>query len=715
MADRVLAGRYELVLLVGRGGMGEVWEGRDRVIGRRVAVKLLSHQQGEGGGAELFFREARTAGRLNHHGVVTVFDMGEDPADGTLYLVMEYITGNDLAALLRRDGPPPIHRAVDWAAQTAAALAAAHAADVVHRDLKPGNLMLTTDNEIKVLDFGIARFMAATTQSSQVMGTLAYMPPERFNEHPGDARSDLYALGCVLHELLTGHTPFQPTGPVAMMTAHLTTPPTPPSHHRSDIPTTVDTLVLQLLAKDPADRPATAAEVHDTLRTLLHTTVPAPTEIPASNATPTVVDPPQPPRGAGPDERPVARSPHALPTQTAPPPLSSRRPDTPGQGTLQSPTRRRALQLGLGAGAVAAVATSVAALLRSGHERGSGGTGPRASPTRSRTPVADRGWAIALNSTISTTPVVAEEVLYAIDFDGLHAVEPSSGKRLWSGSLEQAGSLAASGSQVFVGCADGTVHAFDGGARPKWNFRSGKDRSTTVRAHGEAVCLVTDGVLYCLDAATGAKRWKSEREWRDHTLTVTGDTAYLSSWDDKLYALRLDDGDQRWTRPADGFLPGPPAVDASKGLLYLVDQDNAMALGMDDGRARWTSPVQDDGMESPSPAVVADDTVYVGGGDRLVYALNAADGKRKWAAGDRKGTIPAVADGRVYVADREEFSPTVLALDAKDGSEVWSVSPSKRVGLTADGNHPIVHDRLVYVATSAQLLAFNAATGTYPT
>ncbi|MFB8038179.1 protein kinase, partial [Streptomyces sp. NPDC056004] len=113
MTDRVLAGRYELASLVGRGGMGEVWEGRDRVIGRRVAVKLLSHQQSESGGAELFFREARTAGRLNHRGVVTVFDMGEDPADGTLYLVMEYIVGHDLAALLRRDGPPPIHRAAD--------------------------------------------------------------------------------------------------------------------------------------------------------------------------------------------------------------------------------------------------------------------------------------------------------------------------------------------------------------------------------------------------------------------------------------------------------------------------------------------------------------------------------------------------------------------------------------------------------------------------
>uniref|UniRef100_UPI00066A4962 outer membrane protein assembly factor BamB family protein n=1 Tax=Streptomyces sp. SBT349 TaxID=1580539 RepID=UPI00066A4962 len=398
-------------------------------------------------------------------------------------------------------------------------------------------------------------------------------------------------------------------------------------------------------------------------------------------------------------------------------PPHSRPPATPGRGTPQPPNRRQALRLGLGAGAVAVASAGVAALLRSEGERGSGASGPGASTTGSSSPAADRGWTIELNFSQPVTPVVAEEVLYAIDYDGLHAVEPSSGDRLWTGSIERAGSLAASGSQVFVGCDDGTVYAFDGGARPRWNFRSGKERSTTVRAHGEAVCLVTDGVLYCLDAATGAKRWESDREWQDYTLTATGDTAYVGTVDLELYALRLDDGDQRWTRPPDGFLPGPPAVDASTGLLYLVAQDNAVALGMDDGSERWTSPIRDggDGWETPSPAVLVGDTVYVGGADRLVYALNAADGERKWAVGDREGTIPAVADGRVYVADREEHFPTVLALDAEDGSEVWSMPPGERVGLTAYGNHPVVHDGLVYVATPAQLLALDAATGTYPT
>ncbi|MER5732493.1 serine/threonine-protein kinase [Streptomyces sp. NPDC002138] len=307
---RVIADRYELVAFVGRGGMGEVWEGRDLVIGRRVAVKLLPDHQ-HGPAADLFFREARTAGSLNHRGVVTVHDLGRDPRDGTLYLVMEYVTGRNLAVVLREDGPPPPATSADWAAQIAAALAAAHDAGVVHRDLKPANLMLTAGGEVKVLDFGIARFMAATDKSSQVMGTLAYMAPERFAEHSGDARSDLYAFGCVLHELLTGEPPFKESDPVSLMTAHLNRAPEAPSSVREGLPVALDALVLRLLAKQPADRPQSAASVHDALRALdlasARVTAPAaartptaPAAAPAAPVTPPAGPPPYGPGGPAP-------------------------------------------------------------------------------------------------------------------------------------------------------------------------------------------------------------------------------------------------------------------------------------------------------------------------------------------------------------------------------------------------------------------------------
>ncbi|MFG2873738.1 WD40 repeat domain-containing serine/threonine protein kinase [Streptomyces sp. NPDC048337] len=266
MAVRVLAGRYELVRFVGRGGMGEVWEGRDRVIERRVAVKLLPHATGDASGADLFLREARTAGALNDPGVVTVFDLGQDEADGSLFLVMELLEGRDLATVLREQGLPQIEAAVGWGVQAAAALARAHEAGVVHRDLKPSNLMLTTGGQVKILDFGIARFMESTTRSSAVMGTLAYMAPERFDGQSGDARSDLYSFGCVLSELLTGHPPFDATGPVGFMNAHVGRAPMPPSQTRPGVPAELDDLVAALLAKRPDDRPAAAAEVHDRLR-----------------------------------------------------------------------------------------------------------------------------------------------------------------------------------------------------------------------------------------------------------------------------------------------------------------------------------------------------------------------------------------------------------------------------------------------------------------
>ncbi|MGW1998086.1 protein kinase domain-containing protein [Embleya sp. NPDC001921] len=302
---RVLAGRYELVRFVGRGGMGEVWEGRDRVIERRVAVKLLPHHKDDARSTGLFFREARTAGALHHPGVVTVFDLGQDDADGSLFLVMEFIEGRDLASLLAGSGAPPVPTAVDWTAQAAGALARAHAKGVVHRDLKPSNLMVTDDGVVKILDFGIARFTESTNGSSKVMGTLAYMPPERFDEQPGDARSDLYSLGCVLHELLTGKVPFAVSGPIAMMNAHLRRAPARPGHDRPGVPAELDDLVVELLAKDPRDRPATADDVQQRLRALT---------APIAAAPPTRTG-----RGNPPGARPTEPNPAAPPPAAAVP------------------------------------------------------------------------------------------------------------------------------------------------------------------------------------------------------------------------------------------------------------------------------------------------------------------------------------------------------------------------------------------------------------
>ncbi|MEU3491240.1 protein kinase domain-containing protein, partial [Streptomyces massasporeus] len=264
MAQRVIAGRYELQQLLGRGGMGEVWAARDGVMERCVAVKLLQPQLGTAEDEELFFREARTAGALSHPGIVTVHDLGRD-SDGTLYLVMENVPGRNLGIVLR-DGLPPVADALTWTAQVADAVHAAHSARILHRDLKPANLMLTPAGSVKILDFGIARYISTLTGATRAIGTVAYMPPERLMGKVGDARGDLYSLGCVLYELLTGRTPFGYIDtPAALAYAHVHTPPAPPSSHRPGLPPHLDTLLAELLAKEPGDRPASAADVRDRL------------------------------------------------------------------------------------------------------------------------------------------------------------------------------------------------------------------------------------------------------------------------------------------------------------------------------------------------------------------------------------------------------------------------------------------------------------------
>ncbi|MQY12597.1 Serine/threonine-protein kinase PknD [Streptomyces sp. RB5] len=268
MLGRVLSGRYQLERMLGRGGMGEVWAAQDRLLERRVAVKIIHEHAASEETQELFFREARTAGALTHPGVVTVYDLGR-AEDNSVFLVMELVTGRDLRSVLRQDQPLTVEQAVEWTALAADALAATHEAGVVHRDLKPDNLMLTSTGSVKILDFGIARYVSAATLASRVIGTPAYMPPERLAGKAGDGRGDLYSLGCVLYELLTGQPPFGSANFAQVVYAHVQEVPDPPSSHRAGIPPALDALVAELLAKTPGERPSTAAEVRDRLRRVL--------------------------------------------------------------------------------------------------------------------------------------------------------------------------------------------------------------------------------------------------------------------------------------------------------------------------------------------------------------------------------------------------------------------------------------------------------------
>jgi serine/threonine protein kinase len=271
----ILMGRYQLIERIGKGGMGTVWSGLDITLDRPVAIKVMRDpdpgEEPDPTLLERFHREARVAARLRHPGITVVHDFGYD--DGQFFIVMELLNGQDLAVFLKRWRVGlPINWVVDFAIQAADALSAAHEKGVLHRDLKPANLFVLGDGQIKLSDFGLAKPLDATTtltKTGQFMGTPVYMPPEQWEGGPVDERSDLYSLGCIMYEMLSGRPPFSPAeNVVALMRQHLSTLPAPPAS-RGGTRGKIGDLALHLLAKDPAARyPATAGALVSELREL---------------------------------------------------------------------------------------------------------------------------------------------------------------------------------------------------------------------------------------------------------------------------------------------------------------------------------------------------------------------------------------------------------------------------------------------------------------
>ncbi|WP_169748825.1 serine/threonine-protein kinase [Streptomyces roseoverticillatus] len=344
--------------------MGEVWQAQDEVLGRQVAVKLLLGDDGDESAASRFRLEAQTAARLNHPQVVAVYDFGS--WEGRFYLVMELVRGPSLAQELSARGPLAPRRAARIAAQSAAGLAAAHRQGVVHRDIKPGNLMVDADDTLKIGDFGIARFVdetsAALTRVGQIVGTSTYLAPERALGKVAGPASDVYALGCVLYQLLAGQPPFWADSPTALLYLHVDTPPVPPRQHRADLPPAFEAYLLRMLAKKPEDRP-TAQEAADWF------------------AGPSWEEPPRPARTPMP--QPVFGSAPAAPAgaPARPPVPPSMPPAAAVPGALGAPGVPGALGApGVPPGVPAPAPVPVPAAAAQGHRRSSGGgRGPRSS------------------------------------------------------------------------------------------------------------------------------------------------------------------------------------------------------------------------------------------------------------------------------------------------------------------------------------------------
>ena len=277
-ADDVLAGRYELTEVISTGGMATVWRARDQVLARTVAVKVLhEHLARDEAFLARFRHEAVSAAGLTHPHVVSIYDTGEMEASDSMchYIVMEHCGGGTLGSLLRADGPFSSERTADVGATICEALGYAHSKGIVHRDVKPGNVLVGDDGLLKVGDFGIAKAVSEgsdITTTGRIMGTVAYISPEYAADQELDARSDIYSLGVVLFELVVGKTPFVEETGIATAMAHINHPPPAPRSRRAGISRALEVVILKALEKDPDDRFASAAEMREALQPLTAST-----------------------------------------------------------------------------------------------------------------------------------------------------------------------------------------------------------------------------------------------------------------------------------------------------------------------------------------------------------------------------------------------------------------------------------------------------------
>jgi serine/threonine-protein kinase len=265
----VFDGRYRIIRKLGAGGMADVYLAEDQELGRSVAIKILNDRHAaDDSFIERFRREAKNAAGLSHPNIVSIYDRGE--AEGTYYIAMEYLDGRSLKELIVGRGPAPVKIAIDYARQILAAVGFAHKHGIVHRDIKPHNVLVGAEGRLKVTDFGIARSGASQmTEVGSIIGTAQYLSPEQARGAPVDQTSDLYSVGVVLYEMLTGQVPFTGDTPLEIAMKHLSEVPRPPSELRPEVPHDLDSIVLRALAKDPADRYQSAEEMDADLQRVL--------------------------------------------------------------------------------------------------------------------------------------------------------------------------------------------------------------------------------------------------------------------------------------------------------------------------------------------------------------------------------------------------------------------------------------------------------------
>ena len=696
---------YKLEEQIGAGGMGVVFRARDERLQRRVALKILAPAlAADEAFRHRFIRESRAAAAVDDPHIIPVFEAGE--ADGVLFIAMRYVPGGDVRTLIRQTGPLSPERALAIISPMASALDAAHSAGLVHRDVKPANMLLDArpgrPDHVYLSDFGLSKGVVTSvwsTRSGQFLGTPGYSAPEQIEGKPVDGRADQYSLACAAFEFLCGETPFPRDQVAAMIWAHMSEPPPALTSRRPGLPPAVDSVLARALAKPPADRYASCREFADLLREALGfapydpgsggihqvgNPAPSPAQHPPTIA---ILERPRPEPvietlsdsdavsvGNRPDARPgsarelsgIVVAPTdvtavALPNLPSPAPepgiysdhdTISAQPAQHDERTLADPGRRRVL-VGLAAAAVAGLAAAGWEIrhLAGGSRPVTKSTPPASVQTvRAGTLV----WRFAAGAGIGSRPAISTGVVYfASDDDNVYAVDARHGTKLWS--FRTGGPVASSPAVVdgvvYIGSQDSNVYALNAGNGTKlWEVPTGGQIDSSPAVSGGAAYIGSgDDSIYAVSAQGTKLSSFTTRGFVDSSPAITGGTIYAASDDGYVYALSASNlADVIWSYDTGGPVPfSSPTV--SGGVVYIGSHDdNVYALTADHGTKLWSFPT---GGPIDSSAAVAAGVVYIGSDDRNLYALAADDGKKLWSfpTSGHVFSSPAVAAGVVYV------------------------------------------------------------------
>jgi outer membrane protein assembly factor BamB len=666
--DPRAAGQYRILGRLGMGGMGEIFLGQSRS-GFLVAVKMARPELlSEPDFRERFAREAAAAKRVS--GAFTAPVVDADARAEVPWLATQYVPAPSLDLLVRRAGPLPV-RAVRWlAAGIAEALVSIHREGLVHRDLKPTNVLVTRDNP-KVIDFGLVFESDATSRITQeLIGTPAFMPPEQaFDMSSVTGASDMYSLGATLLFAATTHAPYGGTTPVNVVARLLSEAP-----DLSGLPPELEDVIRACIDRNPAARPTPG----DLLDIFGRAWQPGSDQFgaehwlpPAAFAVVADFERHRPGGGRG-----------TVPADATP--------VMPGKARV---SRRKLLTVG---GSLAAAVAASGGVWWAFGARG-GGAGP---------------WSFATGAEVYSSPAVVKGTLYIGSSDGhLYALDAATGAKRWSYPAGDSitSSPAVANGVVYVGCNNRRLHAVDARTgKARWTFpaRAVIHSSPTV-ADGVVYVGCRDRHLYAIDAATGRERWRfTGGDWFNSSPRVANGAVFVGCRDKNVYAVEAATGRERWRFTTGSTVDSSPAI-VGDTVWIGGDDYRVYALNAATGGQIWQFSAGRGVVSSPR---VVDDVVYVGSDDGNLYALDSTTGRERWrvATGNQIRSSPVVAGGLVYVGSRDRY---LYAVDTVTGERRWRYATKGPI----DDSSPTVVGGLVYVGSlDGHIYAIDAATGTGP-